>query len=73
MPAGAWIMNKLYTLGNGFYDMTMTKQSDRVKYKYEKKMKQVEKFVSEDGAIKSHSIDQKKVIITYVFVCLISH
>ncbi|EFC50504.1 glycoside hydrolase [Naegleria gruberi] len=65
MPAGAWIMNKLYTLGNGFYDMTMTKQSDRVKYKYEKKMKQVEKFVSEDGAIKSHSIDQKKVIITF--------
>jgi len=67
MPLASWFMNKIYTIANTAYDFGMTKQSDRVKFGYEKKLKHAQPFVTVAKNFVSHSISDKKIIITYVY------
>lgn len=69
MGFGAWFMNKAYTFGNAFYDLVMTRQSDRVVHKYEKMNKNLPPYVAMKTSVTSHSVDEKenKIIIKYVF------
>ncbi|KAG2385915.1 hypothetical protein C9374_003064 [Naegleria lovaniensis] len=65
MGFGSWFMNKAYTFGNAFYDLVMTRQSDRVVHKYEKMNKNLPPYVALKTSVTSHSVDDKenKIII----------
>ncbi|KAL9648637.1 hypothetical protein ABK040_016268 [Willaertia magna] len=44
MPFSSWAMNKLYTFGNKFYDLALTKQTERIKEKFEHLLKKQPPF-----------------------------